>query len=398
MVPLVRYCTVARHPGREADREGQARRDRRAHQERRRRGRRAAEDRLGVRLAGALGDRDGRGAPARTRSACSRARACSRASTASTGLYVGVPCVIGAGGVERVLEVELDAEERKLFDASRRARAQAGRPRSAAVRERPRVPGEGAAARVRRRGARRAARHHAGRGRGGGARARRAVVVVKAQVHAGGRGKAGGIKLAKSPAEAKQVASEILGMTLRHAPDRARGQARAQGLRRGGLRRSRASSTSRSLLDRAGREARGHRLDRGRHGDRGGRGDDAGEDPHRARRPGRRPPGPTRRGASASALGLDARAGRAARRVPRGALPALRREGRLARRDQSAGRDRGGRSARARRQAQLRRQRALPPPRRRASCATPTRRTRASARRRRSTSPTSASTATSAAW
>jgi succinyl-CoA synthetase beta subunit len=41
------------------------------------------------------------------------------------------------------------------------------------------------------------------------------VVVVKAQVHAGGRGKGGGIKLAKSPAEAKKVASEILGMTLR---------------------------------------------------------------------------------------------------------------------------------------------------------------------------------------
>jgi malate dehydrogenase len=34
------------------------------------------------------------------------------------GLYVGVPCVLGAAGVERVLEVELDAEERKLFDAS----------------------------------------------------------------------------------------------------------------------------------------------------------------------------------------------------------------------------------------------------------------------------------------
>jgi malate dehydrogenase len=34
------------------------------------------------------------------------------------GLYVGVPCVLGAGGVERVLEVELDAGERKLFDAS----------------------------------------------------------------------------------------------------------------------------------------------------------------------------------------------------------------------------------------------------------------------------------------
>ena len=34
------------------------------------------------------------------------------------GLYVGVPCVLGAGGVERVLEVELDADERKAFDAS----------------------------------------------------------------------------------------------------------------------------------------------------------------------------------------------------------------------------------------------------------------------------------------
>jgi malate dehydrogenase len=34
------------------------------------------------------------------------------------GLYVGVPCVIGEGGVERVLEVEMDEEERKLFDAS----------------------------------------------------------------------------------------------------------------------------------------------------------------------------------------------------------------------------------------------------------------------------------------
>ena len=34
------------------------------------------------------------------------------------GLYVGVPCVLGAGGVERILEVELDAAERALFDAS----------------------------------------------------------------------------------------------------------------------------------------------------------------------------------------------------------------------------------------------------------------------------------------
>src|SRR5690606_3171180 len=40
------------------------------------------------------------------------------------------------------------------------------------------------------------------------------VVVVKAQIHAGGRGKGGGVKLAKSPEEAKQIASEMLGMTL----------------------------------------------------------------------------------------------------------------------------------------------------------------------------------------
>jgi succinyl-CoA synthetase beta subunit len=40
------------------------------------------------------------------------------------------------------------------------------------------------------------------------------VVVVKAQIHAGGRGKGGGVKLAKSPAEAREIASQILGMQL----------------------------------------------------------------------------------------------------------------------------------------------------------------------------------------
>ena len=35
-----------------------------------------------------------------------------------SGLYLGVPCVLGAGGVERIIELELDGEERKLFDAS----------------------------------------------------------------------------------------------------------------------------------------------------------------------------------------------------------------------------------------------------------------------------------------
>jgi succinyl-CoA synthetase beta subunit len=41
------------------------------------------------------------------------------------------------------------------------------------------------------------------------------MVWLKAQVHAGGRGKAGGIKLARSPAEAKRLASELIGMRLR---------------------------------------------------------------------------------------------------------------------------------------------------------------------------------------
>src|SRR3990172_9434783 len=40
------------------------------------------------------------------------------------------------------------------------------------------------------------------------------VCVVKAQIHAGGRGKARGVKLAKSRAEAKAFASELLGRVL----------------------------------------------------------------------------------------------------------------------------------------------------------------------------------------
>jgi succinyl-CoA synthetase beta subunit len=40
------------------------------------------------------------------------------------------------------------------------------------------------------------------------------IVVVKAQIHAGGRGKGGGVKLAKSPDEAEQLAKQMIGMTL----------------------------------------------------------------------------------------------------------------------------------------------------------------------------------------
>ena len=41
------------------------------------------------------------------------------------------------------------------------------------------------------------------------------TVVVKAQVHVGGRGKAGGVKLAKTPEEAREIASRILGMQIK---------------------------------------------------------------------------------------------------------------------------------------------------------------------------------------
>jgi succinyl-CoA synthetase beta subunit len=41
-----------------------------------------------------------------------------------------------------------------------------------------------------------------------------AIVVVKAQIHAGGRGKGGGVKLARSADEAERIAGDMIGMTL----------------------------------------------------------------------------------------------------------------------------------------------------------------------------------------
>ncbi|MGB4057374.1 MAG: malate dehydrogenase, partial [Alphaproteobacteria bacterium] len=34
------------------------------------------------------------------------------------GLYIGVPIIIGKNGVEKIIEIELSAEERKMFDHS----------------------------------------------------------------------------------------------------------------------------------------------------------------------------------------------------------------------------------------------------------------------------------------
>jgi malate dehydrogenase len=34
------------------------------------------------------------------------------------GYFVGVPCLLGSGGVERIIEIELDADEKKMFQTS----------------------------------------------------------------------------------------------------------------------------------------------------------------------------------------------------------------------------------------------------------------------------------------
>ena len=41
-----------------------------------------------------------------------------------------------------------------------------------------------------------------------------ALWVVKAQIHAGGRGKGGGVKLAKSPEEVRELSKKMIGMNL----------------------------------------------------------------------------------------------------------------------------------------------------------------------------------------
>ena len=46
------------------------------------------------------------------------------------------------------------------------------------------------------------------------------TVVIKAQVHAGGRGKAGGVKLARTPEDAKSIAAQILKLKIKGFPVR----------------------------------------------------------------------------------------------------------------------------------------------------------------------------------
>ena len=101
---------------------------------------------------------------------------------------------------------------------------------------------------------------------------------------------------------------------------------------------------------------------RGRHGHRGSRREDAREDPQGLHRSGQR--ADRRRGRRRRAQDRHSRGERAAgARGAAGALPGVRRDRRLARRDQPADPHRRRRRGRARRQDQLRRQRAVPPSR-----------------------------------
>ncbi len=188
--------------------------------------------------------------------------------------------------------------------------------------------------------------------------AHKPVCVVKAQIHAGGRGKGGGVKLARSAAEARAAAEKMLGMQLvthQTGPARAEGP---QALHRGGVRhRARAlpRADPRSRLQ----PQHLHGLLGGRGRDRRGRRAPPGEDPPRSLRSGGRPrrlPGAQSR----VRPGSRRPGGQRLRQVRAVHVQGLPRDRRQHRRDQPAGGHQAGRGDRARRQDQLRRQRALP--------------------------------------
>jgi malate dehydrogenase len=129
-------------PGQDGlDHQEQARRHRAAHPQRRRRDRRPAQDRLGLLRAGRVGDRDGRILSSRTRSACCPAPPHLSGQYGVKDMYVGVPVVIGAGGVERIIELDFNKAEQKMFEKSVEAVKACARPASPSRRTSPRSKG-----------------------------------------------------------------------------------------------------------------------------------------------------------------------------------------------------------------------------------------------------------------
>ena len=144
-----------------------------------------------------------------------------------SGLYVGVPVVIGAGGVERIVEIELNAEEKAAFEKSCASVQRAYRrlqenwwadPMNIhEYQGKELLKGFGVAV---------LEGHIAWTPEEAEAAAAKLpgpVYVVKSQIHAGGRGAGrfadapegkGGVRLAKSPAEVKEAAEAMLGHTL----------------------------------------------------------------------------------------------------------------------------------------------------------------------------------------
>ena len=222
------------------------------------------------------------------------------------------------------------------------------------------------------------------------------VWVVKAQIHAGGRGKGGGVKVAKSLDEVRRACRR----DPRH--DAVTHQTGPEG------------RVVKRLLIEEGADIRkelyvGMVVDRGTQrvtlmaSSEGGMDIEEvaahtpGEDSQGVHRPGHRAdrrPGRRRRTQDRHARGL---AGPGAR-IHAGPVPRVRRMRRVAGRDQPADPDRRRPRARARCEVQFRFERAVPPSGDRRACATSTRRIRPRSRPRSSISPTSRSTATSAAW
>ncbi len=220
--------------------------------------------------------------------------------------------------------------------------------------------------------------------------------VVKAQIHAGGRGKGGGVKLARSMAQVRQHAGDILGMHLKTHQTGPEGRL-----------------VRRLLVEEATDIAKefylGLAVDRDTQRVALMASSEGGMDIEEVAA---RTPGKIHKVSIDPIAGLTVgQADDAARRIgipgksiPRGArlhaeaLPRLRRMRRVAGRDQSAGADRRRPLDRARRQVRLRSERAVSAIRRSSRCAISTRKTRPRSRPRSSTSPTSRWTATSAAW
>ncbi len=222
------------------------------------------------------------------------------------------------------------------------------------------------------------------------------VTVVKAQIHAGGRGKGGGVKLAKSPAEAKLLASQILGMMLKTPQTGPEGTKVQHPVHRGGPRHRQGATTSASRSIAPPRASPSWPPPRAAWRSRR----------WRTSTPRRSCASPSTRRSASGLPGPQAglrprprgRLGGQVREVLLVALQGLRRDRRLAGRDQPAGAPEGRRRRRPRRQDELRRQRPVPP-HGRGGHARHRRGGPARGRRpRSSTSPTSRSTATSAAW